>query len=89
MVPLPESLVRQAFRSEDDVRERSLEEAHLHGPGFDAHRVGLEGLFFPRHAYSTHEPFVQVGRFSPKRVGESSIARSVALSEQGSAHGGR
>jgi hypothetical protein len=86
MVALPESLVLQAFRSADEVRERSLETAVLNGPGFESLRVGLEGLHFPRHAYDAERP-TRVGRYVPQRVGESTIAfaRSAGASELGAA----
>lgn len=70
VVPLPQSLVAQAHRTEEELKPRTLEDAHLHGPGFDPLRSGLEHLFFPRHGYAADEPFVQVGRYTPKRLGE-------------------
>lgn len=65
VVALPDSLVRLAFRSADKLRERSVMEARLHGPGFEAHRVGLEGLAFPRYAYDSRRPLAQAGRYAP------------------------
>ena len=69
MLALPDSLMQQALRPRGPPLERSLEQALLHGPGF-ARLPGSEGLHYPSYAYNTREPFVQIGRYSPKRLGE-------------------
>lgn len=80
---LPDSLVRQAFRSTDELRERSLSDARLHGPGFDTERVGLEGLAFPRYAYNPHQPFPKVGRYARNLGAERKLATAAAAAAPG------
>jgi hypothetical protein len=61
--------MQTALRPSGPPPARTLLEVHLHGPGFPR-LPGSEGLIYPCHAYLPTEPFVQIGRFNPKRPGE-------------------